>query len=151
MVSLLHRATINKSSAEAEMGDHGHNRHGLKRGRGCCAVHLSRRAGTPSSTMWPGPRCTSVPSGVFIHPAVWPQWTWTKIGWGGCALFSEGSLVPIEHSCLGRGLPLYQVPSWSIQPFGHNGHWPKIGVGAVTCAEAYGTSIPSGILMHPAV
>jgi len=36
-------------------------------------VPLSRRAGTSSSTMWPGPRSTSVPSGVFIHPTVWPQ------------------------------------------------------------------------------
>jgi len=26
---------------------------------------------------------------------------------------------------LGRGLPLYQVASWSIQPFGHNRHGPK--------------------------
>jgi len=28
---------------------------------------------------------------------------------------------------LSRGLPLYQVASWSIQPFGHNKHGPKIG------------------------
>jgi len=27
---------------------------------------------------------------------------------------------------LGLGLPPYQVASWSIQPFGHNGHEPKI-------------------------
>jgi len=62
----------NKSSAVAEMGDPGHNRHGPHRGGGA-AVPLSRRAGTPSNTMWPGPRSTSVPSAVFIHPAVWPQ------------------------------------------------------------------------------
>jgi len=30
------RPYLNKSSAVAEMGDHGHNRHGPKRG-GCCA------------------------------------------------------------------------------------------------------------------
>ena len=24
-------------------------------------------------TMWPAPRSTSIPSGVFIYPAVWPQ------------------------------------------------------------------------------
>jgi len=30
---------------------------------------------------------------------------------------------------LGRGLPPYQVASWSIQPFGHNRHGPKIGWG----------------------
>jgi len=56
---------LNKSSAVAEMGDGGHNRHGPKRG-GCCAPFAG--AGTPSSTMWPGPRSTSVPSGVF-HPS----------------------------------------------------------------------------------
>ena len=40
------------------------------------AVPLSRCGelhGYPSNTMWPGPRSTSVPSGVFIHAAVWPQ------------------------------------------------------------------------------
>jgi len=52
------------------MGDRGHNRHGPERGG---AVPLSRSAGNPSNTMWPAPMSTSVPSGVFIHPAVWPQ------------------------------------------------------------------------------
>jgi len=54
-----------ESSAVAEMGDLGHNRHGPKRGE--------RSAGNRSNTMWPAPMSTSVPSGVFIHPAVWPQ------------------------------------------------------------------------------
>ena len=50
---------FNKSSAVAEMGDRGHNRHGPKRGAGgCCAPFAG--AGTPSSTMWAGPRSTSV-------------------------------------------------------------------------------------------
>ena len=61
---------MNKSSAVAEMGDRGHNRHGPIGGG---AVPLSRSAGNPPNTMWPAPRSTSVPSGVFIHPAVWPQ------------------------------------------------------------------------------
>jgi len=64
---------MNKSSAVAEMGDCGHNRHGSKRG-GCCAPFAGGyRAGSPSNAMWPVQRSTSVPSGVFIHPAVWPQ------------------------------------------------------------------------------
>jgi len=62
----------NKSSAVAEMGDRGHNRYGPKRGGGA-AVPLSRELGHPSNTRWPGQRSISVPSGVFIHPAVWPQ------------------------------------------------------------------------------
>jgi len=64
---------IYKTSAVAEMGDRGHNRHGPKRWGREDAVPLLRRAGTLSNTMWPGPRSTPVPSGVFIHPAVWPQ------------------------------------------------------------------------------
>jgi len=60
----------NKSSAVAEMGDRGHNRHGPKRG-GLLCPPPSRGAGFPSNAMWP--RSTSVPSGVFVHPAVWPQ------------------------------------------------------------------------------
>ena len=63
-----------KSSAVAEMGDRGHNRHGSKRGG--AAVALSRgESGSPSNTLRPGMRFTSVPSGVFIHPAVWSQYT----------------------------------------------------------------------------
>jgi len=44
------------------------------------AVPLSRIAANPSSTKWPGPWSTSVPSGVFIHPAVWPQQTRQRLG-----------------------------------------------------------------------
>ena len=32
-------------------------------------------AGSPSSTMWPVPRPTSMPSFILIHPTVWPQYT----------------------------------------------------------------------------
>jgi len=32
-------------------------------------------AGSPSNTMWPGPRSTSVPSGILIHPTIWPHYT----------------------------------------------------------------------------
>jgi len=40
----------------------------------------------------------SAPSGVFIHPAIWPQQTWAKIGWGWLCFFSGGSWVHIEHN-----------------------------------------------------
>jgi len=49
---------LNKSSAVAEMG--------------VCAP-FAGGGGSPSNTMWPGPRSTSVLSGVLIHPAIWPQ------------------------------------------------------------------------------
>ena len=48
------------------------------------------RVGSPSNTKSPKPRPTSVPSGILIHPAIWPQQTWAE-NWG-CAppLFGEG-------------------------------------------------------------
>ena len=60
--------TLYKSSAVAEMGDRGHNRHGPERGGGCCAPFVG--AGTPSNTMSPGPRPrpTSVPSCILTVP-----------------------------------------------------------------------------------
>ena len=32
-------------------------------------------AGSPSTTMWTGPRPTSMPSFILIHPTVWPQYS----------------------------------------------------------------------------
>jgi len=42
--------------------------------------------------------------------------------------FGEGELGShLTQYEQGRGLPPYHVASWSIQPFGHNSHGPKIG------------------------
>ena len=81
------------------------------------------RGGSLSNTMWPGPTSTSVPSGIFIHPAVWSQQTWAE-NWvgGGCAFFL-GEMGP--HLTQSR-LPPYQVASQSMQMFDHNEHGPKI-------------------------
>jgi len=55
------------------MGDRGHNRHEPKsRGLLC---PFQGRAESSSNTMSPGPRPTSVSSGILIHPAVSPQYT----------------------------------------------------------------------------
>jgi len=74
-----------KSSAVAEMGDRGHNRHGRKVG---AAVPLPRTAGTTLfRTKWrahPSNHLATIDMGQ-------------KLGGGGCALFSGGSWVPIEH------------------------------------------------------
>jgi len=46
------------------------------------------------NSLWPGPRPTSVLSGILIYPAVWRQRTWANIffGWevGLCHLFFGG-------------------------------------------------------------
>jgi len=57
-----------KSSAVAEIGDRGHNRHGSKRGGLLFPFH--RGARSPSNTTSTGPRFTSLPSDILIHPAV---------------------------------------------------------------------------------
>ena len=66
---------------------------------------------------------------------------------GCCAHFPRGKLVPhLKQSRLGRGLPPYQVASWSIQPFGHNRHAPKSG----GCCGPFGgwAGFPSSTLWH---
>ena len=88
---------------------------------------LGDGAGSASNTTLPRPRPTIVPSGILIHPIVWPQQTWAE-HWGLCLLFGGGEMgLHLPQCGLGRCLPLYQVASWSIQPFGHNRHGQKIG------------------------
>ena len=113
----LSKICCNKSSAVAEMGDRGHNRHGPKRWG--AAVPLSRRAGTPSNTMWPGPMSTSVPSGVFIHPVVWPQRTWAKTG--GLCPFSRGEAGSPSNT-KSPGLKPTSIPSGILM---HPAVWPQ--------------------------
>jgi len=78
-------------------------------------------AGSPSTTMSPGPRSTSIPSSILMDPAVWPQQTWAE-NWEAVPLW-DGYLHLTQ---CGQGLPPYQVASLSIQLFGHNRHGPKI-------------------------
>jgi len=75
---------------------------------------------SPCNTMRPGPRPTSISSGILIHAAVWPHKHWSKIG-GLCPIFGEGALGHNLTQCgQGRSLPARQVSSLSVQPFGHN-------------------------------
>jgi len=69
----LQESLQNKSTAVADGRPFGHNRHGPKSG---ATVPLSvRGAGSPSNTVSPEPRPTSVRSGVLICSTVWPQYT----------------------------------------------------------------------------
>jgi len=74
-VSLLHRATINKNSAVAGMGDRLATTNTGRKVGGCCAALSGRGAESPSKTTLPGPRPISIPSGILTHPIVWPQCT----------------------------------------------------------------------------
>jgi len=100
-----------------------------------------------------------------LDPSVWPQQTWPKIRGGSVPLGGGVKLgLHLAQYGPGQGLPPCQVPSGSIQPFGHNRHGPKIGGCSVPLfgggragfpsTMSLGpmpTSLPSGILTHPAI
>jgi len=60
--------------ASWSMQPFGRNRYGPKIGWGLCPFGWGG-AGSPSNTMWPGPRPTCTPSFILIRPTVWPQCT----------------------------------------------------------------------------
>ena len=59
--------------------------------------------------MSPRLKPTSVPSGILIHTAVWPQQTWAK-HWGLCPFWGELGRH-LTQCRLGRNIPQYQVAS----------------------------------------
>ena len=71
---VLNTTHVNSRSAVPEMGDR------------LATIDMGRKVGaavllpvgeswSPSNTMSPGSRPTSVPSAILIHPTVWPQYT----------------------------------------------------------------------------
>ena len=107
--STLECTWITTSSAVAEMGDRGHRGHGPKRG---AAVPLSLGAGTPSNTMWPEPRSTSVPR-TRLQPSshLATIGMGQKLGGSGCALFLKVAGFTSNIMSRRPGLPPYQVAS----------------------------------------
>jgi len=85
----------------------GHSRHGAKNW-GLCSFGKGR-AVSPSDTMLLGSRPTSLPSGILIHPAIWPQQMWAE-NWR-LWPFGGGELGPYQRP----GIPAWQVSSWSVQ------------------------------------
>jgi len=85
------------------------------------------RAGSPSNTKSPGLRPTSIPSGVLMHPAVWPHRNRPKIGEGAPLPLGRGAGFPANkvawaEACLhakyqGSTESLTQTASRSVQPF----------------------------------
>jgi len=65
---------------------------------------------SPSNTMSLGSSATFLPSGILIHPAIWPQQIWAE-NWGLCPFAAE-ELGPHLAQCgQGQGLPPCQVSS----------------------------------------
>jgi len=62
--------------------------------------------------MWPGRRPTSIPSGILIHPAVWPQQTWAG-SWGALPLFSGGGAGSPSKTVWSKSRPT-RTPSFIL-------------------------------------
>ena len=81
-------------------------------GRKLGAVPLLKgELGTPSNTKSPGPRPTSTPSGILVHPAVSPQQTWPE-NWKLCPFREE--LGPRLIQC--RLAEAYLRTKWHLDP-----------------------------------
>ena len=122
---------------------------------------LSPNGWIPSNTMWPEPRSTSVPSGVFIHPVVWPQRTLDE-NWGLCP-FRGGEAGSRSNKV--AWAEAYRHTKWhpdassrlaTIKMDRKLGVCPFMGRGAGSpCSTMWPgprpTSMPSAILVHQAV
>jgi len=74
-------------------------------------------AGSPSNTKSPGPRPTSVPSGILIHSSIWPQQIWTK-NCGAVPLWGRGAGSPCNTmwpgprpTCMPSFILIHQTPT----------------------------------------
>jgi len=115
---------------EVEMGDSGHNKHGLKRG-GCCDPIRGGGELGPRLTQCrhsPGPRSTSVPSGVFIHLTVLATIDMGR-KLGAVPLLGEGGCWSPFKTTSPGSRPTSVPSAILIHPavLRHNRHGPKIG------------------------
>jgi len=99
-LSLIVSRIINKCSAVAEMGGRLATTD-MDRKLGAVPPFFGGESWSLPNTTWPGPRPTSVPSGILIRLAVWPQHMGRKLGrllcptfWGGEAGSSSHTMCP---------------------------------------------------------
>ena len=113
---------------------------GRKLGGGC-APFLGG-PGSPSNTKSPGLRPTSIPSGILIHPAVWPQRTWAE-NWGLSEAYRRIKWYTNAFRCLAT---IDMGRKWGAVPLVGEG-----GARSPSNTMSPGprpTSLPSGILIH---
>jgi len=116
--------------------------------------------GSPSNTMSLGLRPTSLPSGILIHPAIWPKQIWGE-NWGLCPFGGGGAGSPSSTmwpgprpTCMPSGILIHPA-IWPQQIWAEN--WgPLLGrrTGSPSNTMSLGlrpTSVPSGILIHQAI
>jgi len=113
----LGRGLLPYQVASSYIQPFGHNRHGPKSGWGLHVPFFSGEAG-PHITQSPGPRPTSIPSGILVHPAVSPQRTWAEDLVG--PFMGEGAGSP-SNTMSPRLRPI-SVPSGILM---HTAVWPQ--------------------------
>ena len=99
---------------------------------------------------------------ILIHPAVWPQQTWEKIGWRGLCPFSGGAGSPSNTKLPGprpTSIPSHMLihpaiwpqqisaENWGLCPFGRGARSPS----NTMWPGPRPTCMPSFILIHPTV
>jgi len=95
----LGRGLLRYQVASSSIRPLGHNRHKPLLVGWVCP--FSGGAGSPSNTKSPGPRPTSIPSGIIVHPAVWPQRTLAE-NWGAVPFSGGGAGFPSNTMWPGR-------------------------------------------------
>ena len=71
-------------------------------------------AGSPSNTVWPGPR--PIPSGILIHPTVWPQYTVTDRQKGQRSdSIGRTVLHTVAQKCWGQFLLRHSVATYAAK------------------------------------
>ena len=121
--------------ASSSIQPFGHNRHGSKIGWGLCPFFWGSWVPIKHKVAW-----VEAYRHTKRHLSPSSHLTTTDIGrkLGAVPPYWGGELVPNPAQCgLDRSAPAWQVPSWSIQPFDHNRHKPKIGEGG-GCAPFLG-------------
>jgi len=106
----LGRGLLPYQAASSSIQPFGHNRRGPKIGLGSAPFGVG--AGSPSNTKSPGLRPSSIPSGILMHPAVWPHKDGSIIWGGGSDPFLGWELFPhLAQRGLDQDLPPCQLPS----------------------------------------
>jgi len=70
---------------------------GRKLGSGAPPPFWGGGMGSPPNIKSPEPRPISIPSGIFIHPAIWPQQIWAE-NWGLCPPFWGGEAGSLSNT-----------------------------------------------------
>jgi len=87
-----------------------------------CAPFWGGRAVSPSNTKSPKPGPISVPSGILIHPTIWPQQMWAK-NWGDCAPLGRGAGSP--SNTMWPGPRPTCIPAYQVFTLIHPTVWPQ--------------------------